>query len=276
MVKGTLYIVATPIGNLADITLRAITTLKQVEIIFAEDTRKTKVLLENYGIATRLLCCNAHNQEHQLSSIINYLDTGVNVALVSDAGTPLISDPGAKIVAELRAIDANVVVIPGPCALIAALSVAGVATQTFCFEGFLPNKSAQRIKQLQSLLFEPRTIILYESTHRLLATLQDILAVFGDERKLVLAKELTKLHEAVINGTASQLQQWLSADLQRIKGEFVLIITGSNIEHDEQYDVKQLLQLLSSKLSTKDTVELAIELTGKSKNYLYNCLKEAT
>lgn len=276
--KGTLYIVATPIGNLGDITHRAIETLKKVDKICAEDTRNTRKLLTHFGIQGDLQALHDHNETNRIEQIKGWLDSGENIALVSDAGTPLISDPGYHLVNQLGGdgTDSNVTYriepIPGASAIITALSIAGLPTNRFTFEGFLPAKSVGRNKVLQANALEPRTQVYYESSHRVAVTIQAMLDIYGSERKVVLARELTKLYEQVFRGNIEQLNDWINADPMHQKGEFVLMLEG----HEEQSDdamiessSRDLLSILLDELPVKQAASLAARITGRKKNELY-------
>jgi len=271
---GCLYVVSTPIGNLADITYRAITTLKEVDFILCEDTRTSKTLLQHYGIDKPLLAHHEHNESKYVDSLCQRIASGETFALISDAGTPLINDPGWPLVHALRQKDLPIVVVPGPCAVVAALSVSGLPTDHFEFSGFLPPKSAQRKKQLEYYIAATHTVVFYESTHRIIAALADMNEVLP-ERTCVIAKELTKTFETVVTGTASELVAWFQVDQARQKGEFVLMLRG--IEHGGEasevtLSVEKLLQALSEKLSKKDVAKITSTLTGISKNTLYDRL----
>jgi len=271
-IKGILYIVATPIGNLGDITQRAIDTLKQVDHICAEDTRNTRKLLTHFGIQGDLHACHDHNERQKISTLKNWLDAGKNVALVSDAGTPLISDPGYHLVSELGQDGYSIVPIPGASAIITALSVAGLPTDRFTFEGFLPAKSSARVKTLKANAKETRTQVYYESSHRIVATIDDMLEVFGSDRNVVLARELTKMFEQIYRGDLTGLQEWISADRMHQKGEFVLMLMG-HIEESESDEIsgstQDLLKILVDELPVKQASALAAKITGKKKNELY-------
>ena len=221
---GKLYVVATPIGNIKDITLRALEVLKDVDLILCEDTRRTRPLLSHYGISNELLSYNEHNERERIPRVLEVLEQGQNVALVSDAGTPGISDPGYRLVREARLKGFEVITVPGPSAIIAALSISGLPTDRFVFEGFLPRKKSKRLKRLEFLKKEDRTIIIYESVHRIERTLHEILEVMGD-REIALCRELTKVHEEVKFGMLSKIIE----EGFTLKGEFVIVIRG----HDE-------------------------------------------
>ena len=265
---GTLYIIATPIGNRDDISLRALSTLQSVDIILAEDTRHSGQLLTTLGIKKPMMSLHAHNEANKSTQIISLLLDGKSCALISDAGTPLISDPGFPLVRLARASDISIVPIPGACALITALSAAGVACDTFTFCGFLPAKKTARIQKLKVLRNNENTLIFYESTHRILECIDDIALIFGIMCELVLAKELTKTFERFISGTTDTVKKWLLEDSNHIKGEFVLIIPPrllikETIAHEE------VLSILLSQLPLKQAVSLACLLTKVPKNELY-------
>ncbi|MDG2960117.1 16S rRNA (cytidine(1402)-2'-O)-methyltransferase [Bisgaard Taxon 10/6] len=269
--SGILYIVATPIGNLQDITRRALDVFAQVDLIAAEDTRHSGLLLSHYGIKKPFFALHDHNEQQKAALLVEKLQQGVHIALISDAGTPLISDPGFHVVRQCRQAGIRVVPLPGACAAITALCASGIASDRFCFEGFLPAKSKARRDKLQNLAEEPRTLIFYESTHRILETLEDVESVFGGERYVVLAREITKTWETISGDTVSRLRQWLGEDPNRTKGEMVLIIEGKpkseNIEFDGQ--ALKALQLISRELPLKKAAAIVAELYGYKKNALY-------
>lgn len=266
----TLYIVATPIGNLDDITLRAIDTLKRVDLIAAEDTRHSGLLLQHLGIKARLYSLHDHNEQEKAHVLIEKLQAGISIALISDAGTPLINDPGYHLVKACRENGIKVVPIPGACAAIAALSVAGLPSDKFIYEGFLPAKSKARLDNLASLIIEPRTMIFYESTHRLLETLKDMQTIFGADKQIVLAKELTKTWETIVSLPVNELIDWLNQDAFRQKGEFVLIVAGYT-ESNKDIDPKAIntLKLLQKELPLKKAAAITAEIYGLKKNQLY-------
>lgn len=266
----TLYIVATPIGNLEDITLRAINTLKQVDLIAAEDTRHSGLLLQHLAIKAKLFALHDHNEQEKSQLLIEKLKSGLSIALISDAGTPLINDPGYHLVKACRENNINVVPIPGACAAIAALSASGLPSDKFSYEGFLPAKTKARQDYLTTLLDEPRTMIFYESTHRLLDTLQDMQTIWGRDKQIVLAKELTKTWETIVNFSILDLINWLQEDSNRQKGEFVLIVEGNNKTADA-IDLKAIntLKLLLKELPLKKAAAITAEIYGLKKNQLY-------
>ncbi len=268
--SGTLFIVATPIGNREDISLRAIATLENVDAILAEDTRHSKHLLSTYGIHKPMLSFHAHNEAQKAKEIIHALQQGQSFALITDAGTPLISDPGYPLVHLARSEGIQVTPIPGACAFIAALSAAGVPCDQFSFLGFLPAKQTARQAKLKTIQSHDHTVIFYESTHRIHATLDDIAMVLGHEKTMVLVKELTKTFEQFISASAPEIRQWLDNEPGREKGEFILIIPPSDhASADTSIDSSALLQLLLEELSVKQAVKIATKITGQPKNELY-------
>ncbi|MFZ5957650.1 16S rRNA (cytidine(1402)-2'-O)-methyltransferase [Pseudomonas knackmussii] len=276
MSLGTLYVVATPIGNLDDISVRAQRTLREVALIAAEDTRHSLRLLQHFGIETPLAACHEHNEREQGGRFLARLLAGDDVALVSDAGTPLISDPGFHLVRQARAAGIAVVPVPGPCALIAGLSAAGLPSDRFIFEGFLPAKTVGRRSRLEALREEPRTLIFYEAPHRLLECLQDMAEVFGEERQAVLARELTKTFETIKGIPLGELRDWVAADSNQQRGECVLLLAGWEAPEAEGVDSESLrvLDLLLAELPVKRAAALAAEITGLRKNLLYQAALE--
>jgi 16S rRNA (cytidine1402-2'-O)-methyltransferase len=268
---GTLYIIPTPIGNLGDITLRAIDILKTVDSVLCEDTRHSRPLLQHLGINKPLFAYHEHNEKDSIDKIIEQLDQGKSLGLISDAGTPLISDPGYVLIKALRQKNIPVVALPGACALITALSASGLATDRFRFEGFLPAKSKARQDRLELLKNESATSIFYESTHRIIDCLKDIEAILPD-REMVLAKELTKSFEAIISGKAVDILIWLNQDEARQKGEFVVLVSGQVQDHsdEQQLESEKTLKILLKELPLKQAVKIAVELTGINKNELYD------
>jgi 16S rRNA (cytidine1402-2'-O)-methyltransferase len=268
---GTLYVVATPIGNMQDITLRAVEVLKKVDRIAAEDTRHSMPLLKHYSIEKPILSMHEFNERERLKLILEHLQSGESVALISDAGTPLISDPGFHLVREAKALGIDVVPIPGPCAAIAALSAAGLPTDRFTFEGFLPPKPEARKNRLAKLLHEPRTIIFYEAPHRLVSALQTMAEVFGDKRKAVVARELTKLHETLLAGTLHELAKRYDSTPNEQRGEVVILVEGIDEEESESKEVipENVLDILLEELPLKQAAILAAKITGERKNVLY-------
>lgn len=269
---GALFLVATPIGNLKDITLRALETLKQVDLIAAEDTRHSNRLLQHYGIKTPVSSLHDHNEIINSKFICNQLQQGKNIALISDAGTPLISDPGYHLVATVRTHNLSVIPIPGACAAITALGAAGLPTDKFIFEGFLPAKSNQQLKLLQELATQTQTLIFYESPHRLLVTIDHMLKVFGPSRYIVIAKELTKIFETIYGNTLIEVKNWLLNNPKRQKGEFVILVKGAEKSVTIDPEVLRILNLLAKNLPSKQAATLAAQITGANKNQLYKIL----
>ncbi|WP_042299307.1 16S rRNA (cytidine(1402)-2'-O)-methyltransferase [Paraburkholderia kururiensis] len=267
---AALYVVATPIGNTADITLRALHVLGLADRIAAEDTRNTGQLLSRYGISKPLLAVHEHNEREAAQRVIEHLRAGERVAYVSDAGTPGISDPGAKLVDAVRAAGFAVVPLPGASALATALSVAGDWAGTFTFLGFLPNKAKQRTSALQSLASHSHAMVFYEAPHRVVETVQALGDAFGAERRLLIARELTKLHEAVHCCTLAEGPAWLAADPNRQRGEFVLVVEGAPAQQSgSAADHDALLRILLEELPVKGAAKVAAALTGASRNDLY-------
>lgn len=275
---GTLYIVATPIGNLDDMTPRARRTLTDVDVIAAEDTRHSGRLLAHFGISTPQISLHEHNEAARTAQLLEKLHAGQNIALISDAGTPLISDPGFELVRAARVAGVTVVPVPGASALITALSVAGLPTDRFVFEGFLPAKAATRRAHLQTLTAETRTLIFYEAVHRLAATLDDMVTVLGAPRQAVVARELTKLHEQVRDGTLEELTAWARDDANAGKGEMVLLVAGaaSGIHSDTEREAQRVLGILLEELPLKQATAFAARITGAKKNRLYQWALEKT
>lgn len=269
---GVLYVVATPIGNLDDISARALRILREVAFIAAEDTRHSQRLLQHFGINTPLQACHEHNEREQGGRFLTRLLAGDDVALISDAGTPLISDPGFHLVRQARAAGVRVVPVPGPSAVIAALSAAGLPSDRFIFEGFLPAKAAGRRARLEALREEPRTLIFYEAPHRLLESLEALRDTLGAERQVVLARELTKTFETLKGLPVGELCEWVRGDANQQRGECVLLVAGWQApEGDESVSAEALrvLDLLLAELPVKRAAALAAEITGVRKNLLY-------
>jgi len=267
---GTLYIVATPIGNLSDLSQRAIEVLTQVDIIACEDTRHTQRLLSAYSIKNKTLSMHDHNERQRQEYIATLLQEGKSLALVSDAGTPLISDPGFHLVRHCRQLGLSVSPVPGACAAIAALSVAGLPTDRFSFEGFLPSKAGARQSTLANLLEEPRTMVFYDAPRRAIDTVEDIVKVLGGERYVVIARELTKTFETVHSDTAANLLAWLQEDPNQLKGEMVLIIEGHRVDLNV-IPAKAIatLKLLLAEMKPKTACAITAEIYSVKKNALY-------
>ncbi|WP_133139445.1 16S rRNA (cytidine(1402)-2'-O)-methyltransferase [Legionella genomosp. 1] len=266
-VPGTLYIVATPIGNLQDISLRALETLKQVDGILAEDTRHSGQLCHALGIEKPLISLHEHNESSKAEQVLAKLQSGKSYALISDAGTPLISDPGFVLVRLLREQLIPVVPVPGCCALITALSASGIPCDTFSFLGFLPAKSKARKDRLEEMKMRSETLVVYESTHRIIDSLHDIAEIYGSDYRLVLAKELTKTYEHFEQGSAQQIIAWLQSESGRSKGEFVLLFPP--LSQEKTTDDTQLLTILLEELPLKQAVKIASRISKTSKNELY-------
>lgn len=272
---GTLYVVATPIGNLSDLSPRAVATLKNCDLIAAEDTRHTGILLKHFQISTPQLSLHDHNEGARAPQVIALLREGKSVALVSDAGTPAISDPGFELVRAVAATGMNVVAIPGPCAAIAALSIGALPTDRFCFEGFLPARGAARKLRLKSLETEPRTLVIYESPHRVRETLEDCVTAFGEARAATVVREATKLHETTYRGSLRELLEKSSTDADFSRGEIVLLIGGAmradSADGDSQAKSRldQVLIALLAELPLKQAARLAAQITGARDNEAY-------
>ncbi len=266
---AVLYVVATPIGNLADMVPRAVEVLQSVALIAAEDTRHSRRLLDHFDIATRCIAYHDHSSASEQDSVLAALRDGRPVALISDAGTPLISDPGYRLVDSALREGFRVVPVPGACAAVAALSAAGLPTDRFVFEGFLPAKAAARMQRLQALSRETRTLLFYEAPHRLLETLQAMREAFGGEREAVLARELTKLHETIRRDALAALCDWVASDANQQRGECVLLVRGHVAAEGEDADSERVLRTLLEELPLKQAAALAAKLTGRKKNELY-------
>lgn len=265
---GHLYVVATPIGNLGDLSPRALKVLDGVGRICSEDTRTSGAMLAQFGIRTPLVALHEHNEDGLAAQLVEALRAGESLALISDAGTPLISDPGFALVRAARVARLPVIALPGACAAIAALSVSGIATDRFVFEGFLPPKAQARRKRLQELAAETRTLLFYESSHRVAECVDDIAAVFGDTRMLCLARELTKLFEDGISAPAGEVAAWIRADANRERGEFVLVCAGAEAAASGGGG-EQVLRILLRELGASQAAKLAAEISGERKNELY-------
>ncbi len=272
----SLYVVATPIGNLADITLRALDTLKQVRTIAAEDTRVTARLLAHYGINAKLIALHAHNEQRAAAGILQLLAQGESVALVSDAGTPAIADPGAALVAAVREAGYPVVPLPGANAAICALSAAGSTAVHFLFRGFLPAPAGARRRELAVLKALPYMLVFYEAPHRVIASVSDMATAFGPGRTITIARELTKIFETVHVCRLGDAARWLGADANRVKGEFVLLVEGAPVAADAgSAGAPRVLEVLLRELPLSQAVKLAAEITGAKKNELYDMALES-
>ena len=274
---GTLYVVATPIGNLADFSLRAIETLQQVDIICAEDTRHARTLLQQHGITTHCIALHQHNENQTAEGLIDKIQQGTSIAIISDAGTPLISDPGMPLVALAQASGIKVSPIPGACALIAALSASGLAVTQFSFLGFLPRTSSARLTIFQQQKNHTETWVFYESCHRILACIKDLVSIIPANQEISIAREMTKLHETIIKSSAQDMLSLIEQDSNMQRGEFVVMVSGATI--DKKPDNLTELQLntlktLLTECSMKTAVKLAVEITGARKKLLYQTALE--
>ena len=271
-IAGILYVVATPIGNLQDISERARQVLARVSLIAAEDTRHSARLLEHLGISTPMVPCHDHNERAGSEALVQRLLTGEELALISDAGTPLVSDPGFHLVRQARAVGVRVVPVPGACAAIAALSAAGLPSDRFAFEGFLPSRSGARAARLQELAGETRTLIFYEAPHRVLESVLAMAEAFGGERQAVLARELTKTFETIHDAPLAELAQWIAADSNQQRGECVLLVEGQDEKAGKDVvdaESQRILTLLAGELPLKKAAALTAQITGARKNLLY-------
>ncbi|KAF1701085.1 16S rRNA (cytidine(1402)-2'-O)-methyltransferase [Pseudoxanthomonas suwonensis] len=270
MPAATLHVVATPIGNLGDLSPRAQQVLREVAAICAEDTRRSGQLLSHFGISTPLVALHEHNEQQMAERLVARLLAGESLALVSDAGTPLVSDPGFRLVRAAREAGVRVSPVPGPSALIAALSVAGLPSDRFAFEGFLPAKASARRERLAALAGEPRTLVFYESSHRIEESLADLRQAFGEERPAVLARELTKLFETVLDGTLADLHRRVQDDADQRKGEFVLVVQGVGEDADAKLaEGRRVHAILARQLPPSTAAKLAAEITGAPRKALY-------
>jgi 16S rRNA (cytidine1402-2'-O)-methyltransferase len=274
--SGTLFVVATPIGNLEDLSPRARQTLENVDLIAAEDTRHTGRLLSHFSVKTPLFALHDHNEEKVVATLIAELAAGKSIALVSDAGTPLISDPGYRLVAAAHASAITIVPIAGPCAATVALSAAGLPTDRYCFEGFLPAKQKARRDRLAELSSETRSIVLYESVHRIKDCVADLVDIMGPERMAFIGRELTKMHEQCVQATLADLLRRLDEGEIVAKGEFVLVLSGSREKRSSAFEVDHLLTELAAHLPPKEAAKLAARVTGGKPNELYPRLLELT
>lgn len=273
-----LYIVATPLGNLYDITMRALAVLGKVDAIAAEDTRHTRRLLDHFGLRTRLLAVHQHNEQAAADGLVGLLEQGQHIALVTDAGTPAVSDPGARVVARVQAAGYPVVPVPGPSAVTTALSASGLVEGRFLFVGFLPPKSAARRVELEALAAIPAALVFYEAPHRVVECVADIAATLGGARELVIARELTKMHEQIARIPLADAAAWFAADSDRCRGEFVLIVAPPLVSEGLPAEAERTLRLLLGEMPLKTAAKLAAQLTGANKNALYEralALKQA-
>ncbi len=270
---STLYVVATPIGNRNDISSRAIQVLQAVDLIAAEDTRHSSTLANHFAIDTPMIACHDHNEASASAAVLERLAEGQCIALISDAGTPLISDPGYRIVKAVREAGFAVAPVPGPCALVGALSASGLPTDRFSFEGFLPAKAEARHKRLEQLREAAQTLVFYEAPHRIVATLSAMAAVFGEQRPAVLARELTKRYETITDAPLGQLQQQVAADRNQQRGEMVIVVAGAEQapqdDEAQSREADRVLKILLEDLPARQAAMLAVKLTGLKKNFLY-------
>lgn len=268
--SGTLYVVATPIGNLSDLAPRAVQVLTQADLVLAEDTRHSTQLLRHFGLSRPMMSLHEHNERQKVETVVERLQAGERIALVSDAGTPLLSDPGFPLLRRLRELQMPVVAVPGPCAAVAALSVAGLPTDRFAFEGFLPPKQAARRARLEALANDPRTLVFYESGRRLPAMLEDLCQELGGEREAAVARELTKLYETLYRASLADLARQAGEDADMGRGELVVLVQGAP-EPDGAGDpeLDRVLTVLLSHLPVSQAVKIAVELSGQRKNLVY-------
>jgi len=267
-----LYVVATPLGNLADISRRAIDVLGAASLVAAEDTRRSSKLLQHYQIHAELVSCHEFTSETRIQYLLSRLQSGESIALISDAGTPLISDPGYILVAECHRLGVPVHPVPGACAAIAALSVAGLPSHSFRFEGFLPAKASNRKKTLQSFVSETATLIFYEAPHRVMACVEDIVEVFGSERQVAVCRELTKRWETIKCAAAGEIVAWMKADSNQQRGEFVLLIEGAAVtkqDSDISDETRHMLAVLMQNMPVSQAAAVAAKISGVKKNHLY-------
>lgn len=266
---ASLYVVATPLGNLQDISPRAVAVLRAVGAIAAEDTRHSQRLLDACGIRTRMIALHEHNEQAAAGQVLKLLEEGTSVALISDAGTPAVSDPGARAVARVRAAGFPVVAVPGPCAAVAALSISGFGEHGFRFIGFLPPKRAARRSAIEMLRGDPDALVFYEAPHRVLECVEDLAAVLERGRRLLIARELTKLHEQSVVLSLGEANAWLVGDPNRVRGEFVLVVEGAPPSEGLNAEAERVLALLLGELPIRTAARLAAEITGAPKNALY-------
>ena len=269
IIKGALYIVATPIGNLEDLSPRAKTVLESVDLIVAEDTRHSKPMLNQFGIETKVRAYHDHNERSQTPVLIEQLQAGMSIALISDAGTPLICDPGYHLLLAAHAEKLKIIPIPGPSALISALSVAGFSSDKFIFEGYLPAKKMARQQRMQQLKDEARTLVFYEAPHRILASIEDAIICYGGERQAVIAKEISKRHENIQRGTLLGLLDWLHSDKDLSKGEFVVVIQGNKTTQFDIQEASRILKILLADHSVKEAARLTSEIMQGNRNDIY-------
>ena len=272
--SGQINIVSTPIGNLKDITLRAIETLKSVDLILAEDTRIAKKLLNHFSINNTLESFNDKNEDLKNENLIKDLKEGKNIAIISDAGTPLISDPGFKLIRSAREENIKVTPIPGCTALIAGLSASGISSDKFTFLGFLPRTKTKRRKNLRQLVHKQETLIFFESVHRIASTIEDMKDLFGQERKAVLCKEITKIYESFIGNNFMEITDYIKEHQDKLKGEFTIIVEGNRELSIDLQKIDKILDILQSQISSKDAIKICSIITGYKKSTIYKRLLE--
>lgn len=265
----SLYVVATPLGNLHDMTLRALAVLGAVDVVAAEDTRHSQRLLDAFGLKPRMTAVHQHNEQAAAAQLIAHLEEGRHVALITDAGTPAVSDPGARLVARVREAGFAVVPLPGPCAAVAALSVSGFAEGGFRFVGFLPNRASARVAALSALRDERDAMVFYEAPHRIVECVADLAQVFGEAREILIAREMTKLHEQIVRMPLGETAAWFAGDANRVRGEFVLVLAGAPAGEGLDAEAVRVLDLLLAELPVKTAARLAAEITGAPRNALY-------
>ena len=270
--RGRLYVVGTPIGNVDDLSPRARDVLAKADLIAAEDTRHTRGLLSQIGAESRVIAHHEHNEAESAQALLEALESGKSIALVSDAGTPLISDPGFRLVGAARAAGIAVVPIPGPCAAIAALSSAGLPTDRFVFEGFLPRRESARAARLEALRSEQRTIVFYEAVHRVVETVAALRAAFGDDRRAAIARELTKTHEQIETATLAELAQRLGSSIPLL-GELVIVVAGTQAAAPDEDEARRVYALLAAELPPDKALKLAAAVTGVARNALYRLVR---
>ena len=273
--RPALYVVATPIGNLADLSHRAQALLASADLLLVEDTRVTQKLLLHYAITNQLVSLHEHNETRNANAILSRIvEENLGVALLSDAGTPLVADPGYRVVKAARDCGVPVYTLPGPCAAIAALSIAGIPSDRFVFEGFLPSRSAARRTQLAEFIHETRTVIFYEAPHRILATMEDLCDVVGGERDVSVGRELTKLHETQYQGHLRDVTTEIRNDPNAVRGEIVIVLGGTNLQQTdkEEHDALKMVAALRKHLSTREAIKVVVEITGVKRNRLYRLL----
>jgi len=267
--SGLLYIVATPIGNLSDISERAVEVLKQVGLIAAEDTRHSKTLLERFGIKTRVTAYHEHNEEKVTQQLIQQIQKGESIALISDAGTPLINDPGYNLVVSAHDNKIQIVPIPGPSAIITALSASGLPTNKFIYEGYLPAKNKARETRLKELKNESRTLVFYEAPHRIVESLKIMQEIFGEQRRVTIGRELTKQFEQIVRDQLSVINKKIENEEIKQKGEFVVVVEGAKEMAVSDKETLRINQIIAEKMSPKEAASLTAKITGKKKNEVY-------